>query len=175
MHDDLRLLETEVTKALHGLDSRHTQATPLAHPEKWSIQQIVEHLLNTYRGSIPAIQARVDKRSGSRAKPTLRQKIGQFFIIKLGRFPPGRQAPAAVSPSLPVTVQSGEELARRVSAELHKLSDVTARGQHIFGDRRAVAHIILGPLSMKQWRRFHLVHGLHHVKQIQRIRRDHSL
>jgi hypothetical protein len=175
MHEDLSRLDTEVTRALQGLDARHTQATPLAHPEKWSIQQIVEHLLNTYRGSIPAIQARVDKRSGSRAKPTLRQKIGQFFIIKLGRFPPGRQAPAAVAPSQPLTVQSGDELARRVSAELHKLSDVTARGQHIFGDRRAVAHIILGPLSMKQWRRFHLIHGLHHVKQILGIRRDHSL
>jgi hypothetical protein len=175
MQDDLRRLDTEVTKALHGLDARHTQATPLAHPEKWSIQQIVEHLLNTYRGSTPAIQARIEKRSGTRAKPTLRQKIGQFFIIKLGLFPQGRIAPAAVAPTQPITVQSGEELARRVSAELRKLSEVTARGQHIFGDRRAVAHIILGPLSMKQWRRFHLIHGLHHVKQIRGIRRDHSL
>ena len=175
MHDDLRRLDTEVTKALQGLDVHHTQATPLAHPEKWSIQQIVEHLLNTYRSSIPAIQARVEKRSGSRARPTLRQKIGQLLILKLGIFPRGRQAPAAVAPTQPLTVQSGDELASRVSAELRKLNDVTARGQHIFGDRRAVSHIILGPLSMKQWRRFHLIHGLHHIKQIRGIRRDHSL
>src|SRR5580700_4668182 len=104
MHDDLRKLDAEVTNALRGLDARSTQATPIAHPEKWSIQQIVEHLLNTYRGSIPAIQARIDKRSATRAKPTLRQRIGQFLIIKLGRFPHGRTAPAAVAPTLPTTV-----------------------------------------------------------------------
>lgn len=175
MHDDLQKLDTEVTRALRGLDARNTQATPFAHPEKWSIQQIVEHLLKTYRGSIPAIHARVDKRSATRAKPTLRQRAGQFFMITLARFPNGRVAPAAVSPALPATVQTGDELAFKVSAELRKLDEVTARGEHLFGDRRAVSHIVLGPLSMAQWRRFHLIHGLHHVKQIRAIRRDHSL
>jgi hypothetical protein len=175
MHADLQKLDTAVTKALHGLDARATQATSYARPDKWSIQQIVEHLLNTYRGSIPAIVARVEKRSATRAKPTFRQRAGQFFIITLGRFPGGRVAPAAVSPTLPTTVQSGDELAARVSAELHKLDEVTARGEHLFGDRRAVAHIILGPLSMHQWRRFHLIHGLHHLKQVAAIRREHSI
>ena len=175
MHDDLRKLDTEVTNALRGIDSRNMQATPIAHPDKWSIQQIVEHLLSTYRGSIPAISARVDKRSATRAKPNIRQRIAQFFIISLGRFPNGREAPAAVSPSLPTTIQSGDELAAKVSAELKKLDEVTARGEHVFGDRRAVAHIILGPLSMRQWRRFHLIHGRHHLKQIRDIRQDHSI
>lgn len=175
MHQDLLRLDTEVTKTLRGLDARATQATPTAHPDKWSIQQIVEHLLYTYRGSIPAIHARVDKHSATRAKPTFRQRVGQFFIITLGRFPRGREAPAAVSPTLPTTVQSGDELAARVSAELRKLDEVTDRGEHLFGDRRAVSHIILGPLSMQQWRRFQLVHGLHHLKQIHAIRRDHSI
>src|SRR5580693_5171722 len=110
MHEDLRRLETEVTKALFGLNITQTQATPLAHPEKWSIQQIVEHLLNTYRGSIPAIQARVEKGSGTRAKPTMRQRAGQFLIITLGQFPKGRIAPAAVSPSLPSTPRDGADL-----------------------------------------------------------------
>ncbi len=175
MHDDLRKLDTEVTIALRGIDSRNTQATPFAHRDKWSIQQIVEHLLSTYRGSIPAIEARVEKKSATRAKPNLRQRLAQFRIIKLGLFPNGRTAPAAVSPSLPTTVQSGDELAARVSAELKKLDDVTARGEHLFGDRRAVAHIILGMLSMDQWRRFHLIHGRHHLKQIRNIRRDYSI
>jgi hypothetical protein len=31
-------------------------------------------------------------------------------------------------------------------------------------------HPILGPFSIAQWRKFHLVHGLHHVKQIQRLK-----
>ena len=41
-------------------------------------------------------------------------------------------------------------------------------------DRAARFWIIpfLGPLSIDQWRKFHLVHGLHHVKQIRRLRSE---
>ena len=173
MHNDLHRLETEVTTLLQGLDRHQTQATPRLHPEKWSIQQIVEHLIATYRGSVPAIQARVEKRSPTRARPTPRQRIGQFYITTLGRFPQGRPAPAAVSPAPPATVRCGDDLARCLTAELYRLDAVTAAGERLFGPVRAVSHIILGPLSMGQWRRFHLIHGLHHLKQIQAIRRDH--
>jgi len=174
MDNDLRKLETEVTSSLRGLDPYQTQAKPRLHPEKWSIQQIVEHLLATYRGSVPVIQARVEKRRPTRARPTPRQRLGQFVITTLGRFPEGRPAPEAVSPPLPATVRCGDELARQITAELYRLEAVTAAGERLFGPERAVSHVILGPLSMRQWRRFHLIHGLHHLKQIQAIRRDHS-
>ncbi|HEY3972851.1 MAG TPA: DUF1569 domain-containing protein [Candidatus Sulfotelmatobacter sp.] len=36
--------------------------------------------------------------------------------------------------------------------------------------RKLLDHPILGPLTGNQWRKFHLVHGLHHVKQIRRLR-----
>jgi hypothetical protein len=175
MHRDLRTLDAEVTAALRGLATRETQETPAGHPEKWSIQQIVEHLLSTYRGSTPAIKARVDKRSGTQAKPTLRQRIGQFFVIGLGHFPAGRKAPEAVSPSAPVTLRSGDDLASKVTAELVKLDGVAAEAERIFGNRRAVSHMVLGPLSMQQWRRFHLIHGRHHIKQIMKIRKQNEL
>jgi len=31
-------------------------------------------------------------------------------------------------------------------------------------------HPFLGPFSIAQWRKFHLRHGMHHLKQIQRLR-----
>jgi hypothetical protein len=33
-----------------------------------------------------------------------------------------------------------------------------------------VDHPVLGPLTGKQWRKFHWVHGRHHVKQIERLK-----
>jgi hypothetical protein len=30
--------------------------------------------------------------------------------------------------------------------------------------------VILGPLTGAQWRKFHLVHGRHHVKQVLHLR-----
>ena len=174
MHDDLHRLDTELTAALAGLSAVQTQATPISRPERWSIQQITEHLLRTYQLSIPAIQARLDKGSPTRAVPSLRQYLGQFFLISLGQFPPGRQAPAAVSPSCPLIAANGDELGSRVHAELVNLNGITKEGERLFGSVRAASHIILGPLSMQQWRRFHLVHGRHHLKQIWAIRKQHT-
>ena len=175
MHQDLRTLDTEVTAALRGLATRETQASPAAHPEKWTIQQIVEHLISTYRGSTPAIKARVDKRSGTQAKVTFRQRLSQFLTIGMGQFPSGREAPESVSPGQPSTLRSGDELASKVTAELVRLDGVAAEGERLFGKRRAVTHIVLGPLSIQQWRRFHLIHGRHHLKQIMAIRQEHQL
>jgi hypothetical protein len=47
--------------------------------------------------------------------------------------------------------------------------------ESLFGKRRATTHPILGPLSIAEWRRFHLSHGHHHVKQIWAIRREHGV
>ena len=172
MHDDLHRLETEIITALAGLSAAQTQATLRAHPEKWSIQQIAEHLLLTYQVSIPAIQARLQKGSPTRAVPSLKQYLGQFFLISLGQFPSGRKAPAQVSPTLPSTVSNGEHLAVRIHGELVHLDRLITEGERLFGRVRAATHMILGPLSMQQWRRFHLIHGRHHVKQIWAIRRQ---
>ena len=53
-----------------------------------------------------------------------------------------------------------------------QIDELTRRGEELFGDQSAVSHSVLGPLSMQEWRRFHLIHGRHHVKQIQAIRRS---
>jgi hypothetical protein len=37
---------------------------------------------------------------------------------------------------------------------------------------RVLDHPLLGPFSIWQWRKFHLVHGLHHGKQIRNLARQ---
>lgn len=175
MHEDLARLDHEMRTALMGLTAGQTQARPAEHPEKWSIQQIGEHLLLTYRSTAGVIQKRIERGSSTQASPSLQQRLGQFGLISLGIFPPGRKAPAAVVPSLPATVQSGDGLAERMLAELMEVDRLTAEGERLFGGARAASHMVLGPLSMRQWRRFHLVHGRHHVAQIVAIRAEHSL
>jgi hypothetical protein len=175
MDDDLQRLERALTGVLAGLTAAQTQSTPTAHPQKWSIQQIADHLLRTYRSTVPALQVRIEKCSPTRAKPSPRQRVFQFLLLTLGHFPAGWQAPAAVAPSLPATVETGDELTAKIGRELAEIDRLTRLGERVFGKRRAATHMILGPLSMRQWRRFHLVHGLHHVRQIEAIRRDHRL
>ena len=160
---------------LLGLTAVQTQAKPAGHPGKWSIQQIVEHLLQTYSTSSFVIRTRLEKGYPTRALPLLQQRAAQFVLITLGYFPRGRQAPAAVSPPASSTALDGNHLLAKAHSRLAQLDDVTAEGERLFGNVRAATHMILGPLSMQQWRRFHLVHGRHHLKQVQTIGRDQSL
>ncbi len=175
MHKILEQLESELATVLHGLDARQAQLTPAQHPEKWNVQQVVEHLLMSFRTTTAVIQVRIDKGSPTLAKPMLRQKMAQVSLIAMGYFPRGRKAPSAVSPAFPASLRTGEELTRKVHEELSALDTASDKAEEMFGGIRCVSHIVMGPLSIPQWRKFHLVHGEHHVKQIRRIRQDHQV
>ena len=38
-----------------------------------------------------------------------------------------------------------------------------------FGMERVAVHPFLGPLRVDQWRRFHVVHGFHHLTQLRSV------
>ena len=46
---------------------------------------------------------------------------------------------------------------------------VLDRCRRKFGMERVSIHPWLGPLRVDQWRRFHVVHGLHHVTQLRSV------
>jgi hypothetical protein len=174
MQENLKHLEAELVVVLSGLNARDAQLTPHANPGKWNIQQIVEHLLLSYRSTVTVIKVRLEKGKPTQARPSLQQRIGQFGLIEMGYFPRGRKAPAQVCPTLPASLRNGEELTRRVHEELAVMAEVLAQGEGLFGSRRFASHAVLGPLSARQWRGFHLVHGRHHIKQIRTIRQNHE-
>jgi DinB superfamily len=174
MHPILEHLERELTPALEGLDAGQTQLTPAAHPEKWSIQQIVDHLLLTYGLTQRALETRIARARPTEARASIKQRVRQFVLITAGIFPKGRPAPLTVQPS-PAEPLSGHALIQAVHQNLIGVDQLSNQAEAIFGRRRAISHQILGPLSVHQWRRFHLIHARHHVKQILAIRRDHGL
>lgn len=174
MHPILERLERELTPALEGLDDEQTQLHPTANPDKWSIQQIVDHLLLTYAVTQHALETRIAKGRPTEARVSIKQHVRQLVLITAGIFPEGRPAPSAVLPSSaePLT---GQALIQAVHQNLTGVDRLSNQAEAIFGSRRAVSHQILGPLSVHQWRRFHLIHARHHLKQILAIRRDHGL
>jgi hypothetical protein len=47
------------------------------------------------------------------------------------------------------------------------MDEIIRRAEQRYGRRtRLVDHPVLGPLTARQWRKFHWVHGRHHVAQI---------
>jgi DinB superfamily len=176
MNSTLDQLRREIASSLQGLDAVQTQLRPASHPDKWSIQQIIEHLLLTYSSTEGVIKARVVKGIPTRAKPTLTNRISQYAVTRCGYFPTGRQAPEAVTPQPTTRPLTGDALAQTAVETLAQLDLRFAEAETLFGSSSQCAtHAILGPLNIRQWRRFHLIHGEHHLKQIAAIRKSHKL
>lgn len=173
MNATLQSLEKKLAEAVGGLDSARMQARL---PRKWSIQQVVEHLILSYSATEAVLTSRISKGRPTQARRSLAQHCGQIYVIRLGYFPRGVSAPDEVTPSDDSPPLPGEQLASIAAEHLVRMDALLDRTSDLFGDReRSVSHVILGPLSPPQWRKFHLVHGLHHIKQIQATRKRSSL
>jgi hypothetical protein len=157
--------------ALSGLSPEAVETHPGADPLRWNIRQVVEHLVLTYRLSSGAQQERLAKQRPTKATASAMQLCSRTVILKLGYFPRGRPAPASVTPSPnPAVDANGVALSSLFSSELHALDEVLNRCEACFGQDRFASHHVLGPLSGAEWRRFHLLHASHHLRQIERIK-----
>jgi hypothetical protein len=176
MNSALHQLQREIADSLHSLDATQTQLHPPSHPNKWSIQQIIEHLLLTYSSTETAINARLTKRAPTRARPTLAHRVLQFAVTRCGYFPTGREAPAIVTPQPAAKPLSGEDLTQATAEHLARLDLLFTEAETLFGPgSQCATHAILGPLNIDQWRKFQLIHGEHHLKQIAAIRKAHDI
>jgi len=175
MDTDLQRLQHGIGNSLTGLDASQTQLRPAARPDAWSIQQIVEHLLLTYASTETAITVRLEKRTPTRTKPTAWQRLAQPSVCRFGYFPHGRKAPEIVVPPATSHPLSGGELTHAAAQQLARLDTLFTEAHQVFGTGRCITHHVLGPLTIPHWRRFHLIHGNHHLKQIAAIRKTHHL
>jgi hypothetical protein len=176
MNSTLLQLRHEIAASLYSLNATETQLRPPSRPSKWSIQQIIEHLLLTYSSTETAINARLAKRTPTRARPTLTHRVFQIAVTRCGYFPTGRKAPEIVTPPLTTHPLCGEDLAQAAAEHLAHLDLLFAEAETLFGPAsQCASHAVLGPLNINQWRKFQLIHGEHHLKQIAAIRKAHHV
>jgi hypothetical protein len=175
MHPLLEELWSEISASLDGLSAEHTQLRPPCFSEKWSIQQIMEHLLLTYESSCGVVLVRVKKRTPTKGAPSILKRLSQCAVLQWGYFPNGRVAPKMVTPPTDSKALTGELLAIRAKELLAQFDSLTMEAERLFGRKRSISHGVLGPLSVSQWRRFQLRHGRHHLHQIWAIRSAHGL
>ena len=133
---------------------------------KWCGSEILEHLYLTYTGTAKGCE-RVCKQNKSLATArTMRHRMLSVAVLDLGYFPEGRKSPERAMPKgLPAEQVKAEILQKLVEMD----AAITRCENQLGASCRFMDHPVLGPLNGSQWRKFHLVHGLHHVKQIQRL------
>lgn len=159
-------LEESLQLAVEGMSSEQLSWHP---PGKWCAAEVLEHLYLSYIGTIGGFERvmRQGKPLGSRA--SLTQRVLTSVVVGFGHIPTGLKAPAIVQPKgLPA-----QQVRREIREKIVAMDAIIAQCEARFGRRvQLLDHPILGPLSATQWRKLHLVHGQHHLKQILRLREN---
>jgi hypothetical protein len=160
----LAALQRELSSSVAGFSfAELTRAVP----GKWSVAEILEHLYLTYTGTIKGFSRLMAENRSLATTATWKQRGRSLVVVGLGYMPGGRKAPSVALPR----GLSPEKVSSEISTTLAEMDELMTRCAEKFGTRRKVLdHPILGPLSIDEWRKFHLVHGLHHVKQMRRLR-----
>jgi hypothetical protein len=138
---------------------------------KWSCAQIFEHLLLSYAATTQGTLHAMESGKPLGGRPTLRDRMRTFYVAGLGLLPSGRTAPQHVTPK-----DGGLDSMRQFNDALVAMDAMLTDAEKRFGSRvKLLDHPILGPLSAKQWRRFHRTHARHHLKQAaERARKNGS-
>jgi Protein of unknown function (DUF1569) len=136
-------------------------------PKRWSVAEIVEHLTRAYSGTAKGFERCLEKGASLAGAATLAQRVRQFLVIDLGYFPQGREAPKHIIPTGALDLTAVLDAVRR---DLARLDDAATRTREAIGTGKMLDHPILGPLSIDQWLKFHVVHSRHHAKQIRERR-----
>lgn len=165
MHQESEAIRAAIEAATEGMEL----ADLCWHPEgKWCTAEILEHLSLTYSGTAKGMCKVLEKSDKPKVRSaTWKERVRKATVVGIGYFPSGREAPEHVVPRIP----DAENILKKVQANLAAMDDAIGNCERRYGRGATVlVHPILGPLTLAQWRKFHRVHCLHHMKQIRLLR-----
>lgn len=168
---DVRLekLKENLESATQGMSSEQLS---WHLPGKWCAAEVLEHLYLTYTGTILGFERVLKKGKPLASRASMAQRVLTWVIVGLGRMPEGRKAPSIVLPRGLPTEKVRNEMGAKMAAMDAIIAQCEARfGRHL----KLLDHPILGPLTAAQFRKLHLVHGQHHLKQLLRLRESMTM
>jgi len=165
MHSHLQRTREAIDQATDGL----TVDELIWHPDgKWCTAEILEHLALAFGGTAKFLGKVAADGKSVASKVTFKQRIG-IAVVTGGEFiPGGRKAPAGVTPKGNIPPDQVLPTIRKNLADMDEA--ITACEGKLGSKLRIADHPVLGPLTVAQWRKFHMVHTRHHMKQIVALR-----
>ena len=158
----LKKLERTLTDAISGFSAEDLSWHP---PGKWCAAEVLEHLYLTYTGTGRGFERIAD--AGKPLATSQRMQWRAMLVVWVGYFPQGRKSPEAAKPRGMPSAQ----IVKDILSAIERMDEAITRAEVTFGhNQKLLDHPILGPLNANQWRKFHLIHGLHHAKQLRRLR-----
>ena len=163
MHPVLAKAVNSFAEEVASVDLAEAQISPDPKLNRWSGQQVVEHLILSMRKSREGLEQVLKSKSSRSNRATLLQHALslQLFFGSMSR---GMPALPSVTP-VAFVPEDGMLLSARLLGEAEDLSKVLAECRLVFGLQPCGNHPIYGPLRVEEWRNYHAVHFRHHLKQ----------
>jgi len=160
MHPTTKQIRDAIADSTDGLSESQMRH----HAEgKWDAAAILEHLALTFSGTTRAFQKCLDQGRPLATSATFKQRLIQLIVLRFNYIPYGRKSPKRVEP----TGIGGAEARELIFTNLAKMDQVFAECERRFGTKVKIAdHPIFGAIPIGGWRKFHLLHTRHHMKQI---------
>jgi hypothetical protein len=163
MDSSLEELKQALESAVEGMSNQQMSWHPAG---KWCAAEVLEHLYLTYTGTVKGFERLLEAGKPLVARASIRQRLRSIVVLRFNHLPEGRKAPKQTVPrGLPP-----EKVKAEVSLKIAAMDEIIAHCEGRLGRGKLLDHPILGPLTAAQWRKFHLIHGRHHVKQIVTLR-----
>jgi hypothetical protein len=164
METHLQRLQKEIAAAVEELSAEELDRRA---PGKWCAGEVLEHLYLTYTGTIKGFSRVMESGKLATTPASWKQRGRKLVVLGLGYLPSGREAPAMTRPKgLP-----REKVLAEIEGQIAEMERMIRQCEERFGSgKQLLDHPILGALTGGQWRKFHLVHGRHHLKQIRALR-----
>ena len=161
MHPTTKQIRDAIANSTDGLSEHQLRL----HPEgKWDSAGILEHLALTFGTTARLFEKILREEQELATSPTLTHRVRQLVVLRFGYIPRGRKSPKRVEPSGTI---SGREARELIFTNLERMDRALAECERRFGTKVKIAdHPVLGPICLSGWRKFHLLHTRHHMKQI---------
>jgi hypothetical protein len=158
--DRLRIEITEATANLQDSDWRRAPAG------RWNSAEIVEHLARSYSTTAKMLELILEAGGPPQVRPaSVTEFLLKLLIVQVGIFPSGAKSPSMVCPK----GDPGPVALKQALSNLNRMdAAIAAAAQHWGSDVPIAMHPRLGPLNPAQWRKFHYIHGHHHILQIRK-------
>ena len=164
MDSHLEKLKQALESAVEGMSSEQLSWHPAG---KWCAAEVLEHLYLTYTGTIKGFEKVMTSGKPLATRASMKNRVQTFVVVGFGYLPEGRKAPSNTQPR----GLAAEKVRSEIAEKLVAMDAIIAECETRFGRSvRLLDHPILGPLTATQWRKFHLVHGMHHQKQLLKLR-----
>jgi hypothetical protein len=165
MDSDLETLLKTLRTTIEGMSEEQLQCCPAG---KWSAGEVLEHLYLTYTGTIKGFERVLAAGRPLATRASMKNRVQALVVFSFNYLPAGRKAPPQTMPR----GLAAETIRTVIYGKIAAMDGIIAECERSFGSRKLLDHPMLGPLTAKRWRRFHLIHGRHHAKQIARLRQQ---